>query len=47
MDFSCVVWEVDGFDLGSTEVADRPLYMGGRVHEGIYILVDGDASSMS
>jgi len=43
MDFGCEVWQVDGFDLGSIQVADRPLYMGGEVHELVYILVDDDA----
>lgn len=42
-----MVWEVDEFDFGSAEFADRPLRMGGGFHEGIYILVHGDAFSVS
>ena len=42
-----MVWEVDEFEFGSAEFADRPLCVGGGVHEGVYILVHGDASSVS
>ncbi len=42
-----MVWEVAGFDLGSAEFADRPLCAGSWVHEGVYILVYGGASSVS
>lgn len=47
VDFGCVVWEVGGFDFDSAEFADRPLCVGGGVHEGVHILVHGDASSAS
>ena len=47
MNLGYVVWEVDGFDFGSAEVADRPLWVGGEFHDVIYILVNGNASPVS
>jgi len=41
-----MVWEGDGFDFGSTEVAGRPICAGECVSEGIHILAHDDASSV-